>query len=1007
MRQPLSTFRPVWLAGLVCLAWNPANVLPVAADEGHFRERIAPLFAVRCLGCHNSLDRKGGFSLQTADEFAAVGAVTAGDPAASWLIDQVTSTDGAPPAMPKTGEHLSNKEVAALREWIEAGADWPDGFQIEDPVVNRFDWWSLQPLSRPTVPDARGDATGQNWIRNPVDAFVLAGLKQRELAPTPQANRQTLLRRLYFDLTGLPPTPEEIRAFVDDPDPNAWEKQVDRLLALPRYGEHWGRYWLDLARYADTCGYDKDKLRPNAWPYRDYVIRAFNEDKPYQRFVEEQLAGDELYPGSADGILGLGFIAAGPWDFIGHVEVPESRQDGLEARNLDRDEMVAATMNVFCSMTVQCARCHNHKFDPVTQDHYYGLQAVFAAVDRADRVYEPDPVSEARRAELVAERERLAVEVAAHETAAQNAGGAELAELEKQLALLKAGLVPISARAEFGYHSAIASSASEEKWVEVDLGSAIRSRKVVIRPCHDDFAGIGAGFGFPEEFTVAVSSGEDEPWTIVFASVTCPVGHPAQPLVIELAETVAPVRRIRLTAQRLAERSGDYILALAELQVLDATGGNLAAGVAVHALDSIEAPVRWAKRNLTDGFWPDFGPVAEDPAAIEELNSLLVRRSELLKTTRPTGWQTRQGELQTQLAAVDESLAKLPAGKLVHAAATMFSGEGSFRPTLGTPRPVFVLHRGNVAQPLEEAVPGTVPLAAGDPVRFDLSAGHAEGERRAALARWITDRDNPLTWRSIVNRVWLHHFGHGLVDSPNDFGRMGQTPTHPELLDWLACEFRDGRQSFRDLHRLILTSATWQQASAGDPAKAATDSDNRFLWRMPRRRLQAEEVRDAMLAVSGPLDLTMGGPGDQLFGLEKTEHSPHYSYHLFDPEKAATHRRSVYRFVVRSQPDPFMTVLDGADCAQSVPQRDETLTALQALSLMNNRFVLVMSERLAERLEREHSDPAARVVAGFEAVTGRLPSAEEQADLLAFAEGHGLPALARVLFNLNEFVFVD
>lgn len=736
-------FAPVAIrlaAGFMLLqAWHPVAV----ANDSLFAERIAPLFASRCLGCHNDLDRKGGFSLETAEGFLAAEAVVAGDPAASWLVDLVVSADGAAPAMPKTGAYLTAEEVADLREWIAAGAHWPEGLRIEEPVVNRFDWWSLQPLAKVEVPRVDGDPEAAIWIRNPIDAFVLAGAKKQGLTPSSQADRRTLIRRVTFDLTGLPPSPVEIESFVHDPAPDAWEKLIDRLLASPRYGEHWGRYWLDLVRYADTCGYDKDKLRPNAWPYRDYVIRSFNEDKPYSRFVEEQLAGDVLYPGTADGILGLGFIAAGPWDFIGHVEVPETKKDGLEARNLDRDEMVSATFNVFCSTTVQCARCHHHKFDPVTQQHYYGLQAVFAAVDRADRVYEPAPSGEA--------------------------------------------------------------------------GS----------------------------------------------------------------------------------------------------------------------------------------------------------------------------------------------GKLVHAATTSFTAEGSFQPTNGKPRTVFVLHRGNVAQPLEEAQPGAIPLRAEDEVRFELSPDHVEGDRRAALAHWITRPDNPLTWRSVVNRIWLHHFGRGLVDSPNDFGRMGQAPTHPELLDWLAREFRDGRQSFKDLHRLILTSATWQQASCEDSANSAIDADNRYLWRMPRRRLQAEEIRDAMLAASGSLELTMGGPGDQLFELEKTEHSPHYSYHLFDPAAASAHRRSVYRFVVRSQPDPFVTVLDGADCAQSVPQRDETLTALQALALLNNRFVLVMGERMAERLERDHDGIAAQVGAGFEAVSGRLPSDGELADLVAFAEEHGLPAVARVLFNLNEFVFLD
>src|SRR5690606_382485 len=254
---------------------------------------------------------------------------------------------------------------------------------------------------------------------------------------------------LSFDLVGLPPTPEQIEAFVADPDPLAYERLVERLLASPGYGERWGRHWLDVVKYADTCGYDKDKLRPNAWPYRDYVIRSFNEDKPYARFVREQIAGDVLYPGEPDGILGLGFIAAGPWDFIGHVEVPESKIDGKVARNLDRDEMVSNTLNTFCSVTIQCARCHNHKFDPITQEHYYSLQAVFAAVDRAERPYDLDPDVEHRRRELATQRDTAQQELKTLRQTIRDEGGSELADLERQLAELQPQTQPIDKRPEF------------------------------------------------------------------------------------------------------------------------------------------------------------------------------------------------------------------------------------------------------------------------------------------------------------------------------------------------------------------------------------------------------------------------------------------------------------------------------------------------------------------------------------------------------------------------------
>ena len=296
------------------------------------------------------------------------------------------------------------------------------------------------------------------------------------------------------------------------------------------------------------------------------------------------------------------------------------------------------------------------------------------------------------------------------------------------------------------------------------------------------------------------------------------------------------------------------------------------------------------------------------------------------------------------------------------------------------------------------------PSAAG---HFNLPPDHTEGDRRAALAQWITRPDHPLTWRSIVNRIWQHHFGRGLVDTPNDFVRMGKLPTHPELLDWLAVEFRDNGQSFKKLHQLIVTSATYQQSSVHDASNSTIDSDNRFLWRMNRRRLGAEEIRDSMLAVSGTLDTKMGGPGYYLFALERPEHSPHYEYHKFNNDDAASHRRSVYRFIVRSQPDPYMTTLDCADSSQSTPQRNETLTSLQALSMLNNGFSLTMSKHFASRLTTEASSPPEQVTRAFQLISGRSPTQNELTELTTYAEKHGMANLCRVLFNLSEFVYVD
>ncbi|MFK8114275.1 MAG: DUF1553 domain-containing protein, partial [Rubripirellula sp.] len=350
-------------------------------------------------------------------------------------------------------------------------------------------------------------------------------------------------------------------------------------------------------------------------------------------------------------------------------------------------------------------------------------------------------------------------------------------------------------------------------------------------------------------------------------------------------------------------------------------------------------------------------------------------------------------------------LSKLPKGKMVFAAATRFKPQNNFKPTEGKQRLIHVLHRGNVGQPGEPATPGVLPLDPSDD--FQLDAELDEGQRRAELARWLTRKDHPLVWRSIVNRVWQYHFGRGIVQTPNDLGRMGATPTHPELLDWLAVEFRDSGQSMKSLHRLIVTSNVYRQSSQHEAGNSSIDAGNQYLWRANRRRLEAEEIRDSILAVSGALNPKMGGPGFYLFELEKTQHSPHYEYHKFDPADTASHRRSIYRFIVRSQPDPWMTTLDCADSSQSTPRRNETLTSLQALSLLNNPFNLEMSRRFASRVSQSADDLESKVQRAVELVLQRPATETEQAEFVAYAQAHGLPNLCRVLMNLSEFVFLD
>ena len=763
-------------------------------------------------------------------------------------------------------------------------------------------WWSLKPLQATNAPETKSE-----WIRTPIDAFLLQRLRGVGLTPSRPAGRRALIRRVTFNLHGLPPTVQEIESFTNDPNPDAYTRLVDRLLASPRYGERWARHWLDVVHYGETHGYDKDKLRANAWPYRDWVIRSFNEDKPYKRFVKEQLAGDVLYPGTTDGVVALGFIAAGPWDFVGHVELREGTVDKAITRSLDRDDMLHTTMSTFASTTAACARCHDHKFDPIPQRDYYRLQAVFAGVERAERPYEQSTTNQ-------------------HLTSTNNS---------------------------LGYHSAITNTRDQDKWVQVDLGQPREIEQILLYPAHEVFGGhTGPGFGFPIRFRIETSNDAD------FQTATTIADHTGQdyPSPFDTPQRFdgkdKPARYVRVTATRLFERTKDWIFALGELVVL-AEGKNVAAQAPVAALDSIEAGGVWGKRYLTD-------------------------------------------------ASAHRD------GRMVYAASSSFQGSGNF--TASTkPRPIHLLAHGDVTQPRDLMTAGALSCLPDLDHHFELDPDVDESQRRAAMAHWITDDNNPLTWRSIVNRVWQYHFGRGLTDTPNDFGRMGKQPSHPELLDWLAVRFRDGGGSFKQLHRLILLSSAYRQSSASrtdtDLAQRK-DQGNTLLWRMPRRRLEAEAIRDTMLAVSGKLDLTMGGPSVRWFGFVD-DHSPHYSYEEFEPDSRGAWRRSIYRHIVRSVPDPFFEALDCADASILTPTRYTTLTPLQALAMSNDRFVIRQAEHFASRLSSAATTTPEQVQHAFQLALGRTPTPGEARIMVAHAQQHGLPSLCRMIFNLNEFLFID
>ncbi|PYK99306.1 MAG: hypothetical protein DME19_09160 [Verrucomicrobia bacterium] len=859
------------------------------------------------------------------------------------------------------------------------------------------DDWGFQPLKRPLIPASPGT---QHATLNPLDAFIHARLAEHDIAPAPEADKRTLLRRVYFDLIGLPPAPEEMRAFLTDRSPDAYPHAVDRLLASPRYGERWARLWMDAAHFAETHGHDQDRIRTNAWPYRDYLIASFNSDKPYPRFVQEQIAGDALFPDDPQAVVALGFIAAGPWDESSLRDIREDTIDRQIGRYLDRDDMVTTVMQTFTSTTVQCARCHDHKFDPIPQADYYALQAVFAGVDRANRIYDANPAEHARRQALLRLHKRVERGDRSVLLAADTLR--EVANWERTLAERKVEWKALEPQTFVSVGGAAASPlpALTAVRLEVLTNDSLPRQG----PGRQDNGNLHLS-----EFQVLLfESGATQPREL-------PLVNPSADFNQSGWTIDHALDRNEKTAWGIHPRVGEAHQAVFELKVplLVPSGATLT--FVLKQLHGEGHLIGRPRLSVTDVRPPARARLL--PADIERiLAAPPPRRSDGQQATLAAFF------LKEKIAA---ELALLPKPSLVYAAAPDFEPDGGLKPA-GAPRPVHLLKRGDINKPLGPASPGALACVGALPARFELADGNDEGMRRAALARWLTHPDNPLTWRSIVNRVWHHHFGRGLVDTPNDFGRMGGRPSHPELLDWLAVWFRDeARGSLKQLHRLIVTSATYRQSStpvgrassrAWIPSQQGSsgasphhfDQDNRLLWRMNRTRLDAEQVRDAILQISGCVDLRMGGPSDMQFDLQPGIHvTPKVDYTKFDVASPAARRRSVYRFLFRTLPDPFLDALDCPAGDQLTPVRNAGVTVQQALAMWNSAFVAYYAERFAARLESLAKPARDRIALACELALNRPPSREEIEDFTAYAEKHGFANLCRLIFNSNEFMFIN
>jgi hypothetical protein len=900
--------------------------------------------------------------------------------------------------------------IADFRRWVEMGAPDPrDGTSPSKAVASARDWWSLRPIERPSPPPL--DAEGRRWARAPIDTFVLAKLRENDLRPAPEADRRTQLRRVFFDLIGLPPTPADVASFLADTTPDAYERLVDRLLDSPHYGERWARHWMDAVHFAETHGHDQDRVREHAWPYRDYLVESFNRDTPYGRFVEEQLAADVLYPDEPRLTVALGFIAAGPWDESSLRDIREDSIDREIGHYLDRDDMVSTALSTFSSATVHCARCHDHKFDPISQADYYALQADFAGVERANRAYDLDPAVTSRRQTLKARLAALqANDPALVDSLLEPATQAEVASWEAELKSARVVWTPLD---PIELKSAGGATLTKQADLSVLSDGMRPAQETTTITAQTDLRGITALRleVLPDPRLPSKGPGRNDNGNLhltEFRLCAKPANTPDTAKPVAVGRAVADFDQAGWGVATAIDGNGQTAWGIypqvgkpheAAFELKDDLGFEGGTRLTIELEQTFPAghPIGRFRLSVT---------TAARPARLNALSEAIARLIAVPEAQRTREQKVELARLYV-LEVVERDLAALTPQRFVYAGASDFLPDNSHKP-LGEPRLVHVLARGDIHKPGDAAAPGALSCLDHRPARFAIADPNDEGARRAALARWMSDPRNPLTWRSIVNRVWHHHFGRGLVDTPNDFGRMGSLPSHPELLDWLAATFRDDGGSLKRLHRLIVTSAVYRQASRHDARAASIDGDNRLLWRMNRTRLDAEEVRDAVLQVAGRLDRTMGGPSVRHFALRPGVHvTPVVDYAEFDWDATGAGRRSVYRFLFRTLPDPFMDTLDGADASQLTAARNVSITPLQSLALLNDAFVLRESEHCAQRLEGEGGGLERQVERAFELALGRPPTADESRDWTSYARRHGLANCCRMLLNTNEFIFIE
>ncbi|MEZ6041841.1 MAG: DUF1553 domain-containing protein [Planctomycetaceae bacterium] len=1023
----------VTMPGQNTLAADDAKNSSIQKSDIDFEKQIRPILLEHCSECHGPNRQKGGLRLDARHGAFHGGesglVIVPGHPEDSELIVRISSTDAD--QMPPEGPRLSDRELHLLSEWIEDGAVWPETDYDRDAAMDpRLNHWAWQPVAVVDPPPAFRERLPDGWNSaslNPIDRFILRTLHESELQPSSMADRRSLIRRLSFDLRGLPPTPAEIDDFERDTGSDAYEKLVDRMLASPRYGERWARHWLDVAHYADTHGFERDQRRDHAWRYRDWVIRAFNQDLPYDQFLRLQIAGDVIAPDDPDGTIATGFLAAGPWDFVGQKETPSPVLRRL-ARADDLDDMVTQVMTASCGLTINCARCHDHKLDPVSQREYYSLWAVFSGVKREDRL-----VSSQEKQQRDQQRDELS---------------RQIAELRARLSLTGPPGIDLADVVGGGDGFGTGNVGSG---IDPNSGQVLNEKRGFIAGAvtntfhpvnhHDLIDGVVIPSGGSDRGVCVTSTGivatsvpksSGQAWDAirngaVHSQYSTELGgvdfSEAGHSLLSTHANAGITFHLKKMAVRLADRfalRGPIPLRL--VGQVGYFGQTPKAGASIHILaDGLPLFER-------KGLGRDDGLIEIDcdlPADASFLTLLatdngngishdqicfcdlkVVQTQAELSETQAAENLRRMKEaesLRHQIARLNQQRDSIPEPALVYAVA------------VDPPQPVHLLSRGNPEQPLEVVSPGTVSCLPQMESNFGDNST-SDSERRRALASWITSPDNPLTPRVLVNRLWHYHFGVGLVDTPSDFGLGGGKPSHSELLDWLASEFVRNGWSVKAMHRLICTSSVYRQKSTLQTATPdddlsnwqrgrEKDADNRLLWRQNPRRLDAESIRDAVLTVSGKLNLQMFGPGYQDFEYIE-EYAPVYRYITADSPELW--RRTIYRFVVRTTPDPFLTTMDCPNPANMTPARNVTTTALQSLAMMNDEFMLKQAGYFADRLEQAApGDRQRQIQMAFRLAFGRPASEAEESASFGFVDAAGMHEFCRSLMNANEFVYID